>query len=710
MKELNKYTGILFGVGIVALFGDALQVNTINYWVPLLLITGLIIALDHFPIKLPSGDEYTAGTIGSLLLLFEYGFVAGLFSIILSLFLLSIKKNKSIRNIKWVRYFVTLGMYSICSVLAVLVYTYTHTINLFVSVFLATSAFEITNHFLLSGIKRTLHGTPFLQNFISKMRELVIPVFVSAIVIPHFFFLDKSRELINDIYYTAFYLLIIIFFSNEFSKVITRQKRIEEELRATKEQLESFFTHTADGIFIFDLDGKISRINKAYETIFGWTEEEIIGEKILSCNDDLIQVGRDIFTKLHAGEQITGIEMIRHRKDGSPIYISLTLSPIRDENGNISAFAGIARDITQNKQADEALRESEAKYRLIAENMTDIIGVMDLNGAIKYISPSSQMVLGFSADTKEVELVFTRIHPDDLPNVSEKFNEMIQTKTTCQIEYRYQHDNQEWIVLEVHLSPVLGEEEEVEQIVFVAHDITERKQTEDLLRKSDKLSIVGQLAAGVAHEIRNPLTAIHGFAQLLQMGMNKEEYISIILSELRRIELIVNEFLVLAKPQVVTFEQKDVLVLLQSIIALLETQAIMNNIQIQTEFEPNIPLIKCEENQLKQVFVNILKNAIEAMPSGGLITIQVSTGDQGMLLIRFIDQGNGIPEERIPKLGEPFYTTKEKGTGLGLMVSYKIIQEHQGKIQFCSQLNTGTTVDILLPAVHPEVASDINHL
>lgn len=235
-------------------------------------------------------------------------------------------------------------------------------------------------------------------------------------------------------------------------------------------------------------------------------------------------------------------------------------------------------------------------------------------------------------------------------------------------------------------------------LVVISRDITEQRRTEELLRKSEKLSLAGQLAAGVAHEIRNPLTSIRGFIQFIKEGNYNDAYFQTILSELDRIQSVVNEFLVLAKPQVVNFTPRNLPSLLHQVIDLLQTEAIMNNVQISIECASTIPLVHCEENQLKQVFINILKNAFEAMPVGGQITIKLMQQHE-TVSIRFIDEGDGIAEDRIPKLGEPFYTTKEKGTGLGLMISYKIIQAHQGSMKIKSQKNTGTTVDIILPII-----------
>lgn len=238
-------------------------------------------------------------------------------------------------------------------------------------------------------------------------------------------------------------------------------------------------------------------------------------------------------------------------------------------------------------------------------------------------------------------------------------------------------------------------------VLSVIRDLTERKRSEEQILRSEKLSVIGQLAAGVAHEIRNPLTALKGFTHLLRSRYKDDgTYFDIMANELDRINLIVNEFMTLAKPHLTTFGQGDLTEILQSVLSILETQAILLGVEIHCDIEVELPLIYCNENQLKQVFLNVIKNAIEAMPDGGNVFIQAKVArslKENVLHILIQDEGPGIPDELIRKLGEPFVTTKEKGTGLGLMVSTRIIETHFGEIKIYNGPYKGTTVEIMLP-------------
>ncbi|WP_251553810.1 ATP-binding protein [Neobacillus muris] len=237
--------------------------------------------------------------------------------------------------------------------------------------------------------------------------------------------------------------------------------------------------------------------------------------------------------------------------------------------------------------------------------------------------------------------------------------------------------------------------------ITVLKDVTEMAVMQEQLSKSDTLSVIGELAAGIAHEIRNPMTALKGFIQLLEGSIKKEHamYYEVITTELQRIDTIINEFLLLAKPQAIKYQLKDVNQIMRETIDLLNAHAVLHNIQFITEYGEELPPIYCEPNQLKKVFINLIKNAIEVMPHGGKIAVMTSQvrDRQGRIHISIQDEGKGIPKEQLKRLGEPFYTTKERGTGLGLMVSYKIIEDHKGTIWAESNEGKGTIFHITLP-------------
>jgi PAS domain S-box-containing protein len=341
------------------------------------------------------------------------------------------------------------------------------------------------------------------------------------------------------------------------------------------------------------------------------------------------------------------------------------------------------------------VEESEAKYRLIAENTSDLIAVMNEEQSIIYYSPSHENVLGFQCKELETFEEYKLIHPDEVDLFKSTIRVMYENKISKSIEFRMRHKDGRWLTFESRCMPVRGENDEVENIVMISRDITERKEAEEILLRSEKLSIVGELAAGIAHEIRNPLTTIKGFMQLYQRGDSSID--NLLLSELDRIETITSQLLTLGKPQAVELKQTNILELIEGTLELLPPEAMMNNIELKLKFEETSYFITCEKNQLKQVFLNIVKNAMEAMKDGGEIQITLQKGPEDECVISVQDQGCGIPEELLPRLGEPFYTLKEKGTGLGLMISNKIIKQHNGSITFKSKSKEGTIVEIRLP-------------
>jgi two-component system sporulation sensor kinase A len=232
--------------------------------------------------------------------------------------------------------------------------------------------------------------------------------------------------------------------------------------------------------------------------------------------------------------------------------------------------------------------------------------------------------------------------------------------------------------------------------VVTFRDITEKKYMEELMIKSEKLSVVGELSASIAHEIGNPLTSLKGFLKLFEEGIvPKKEYLSIMKEELERIQEVSNEMMALAKPSIANYEYANLKEIVYSVKNLFDTEAFKKSINIVVEIPQSKIIIYCVKNQIKQALINVIKNAIEAL-NGGTITISIQKVNEKFEII-ISDTGPGIPQEILLRIGEPFYTTKEKGTGLGLMVTYRIIHNHNGCVAIKSKINEGTTFIITIP-------------
>jgi signal transduction histidine kinase len=239
------------------------------------------------------------------------------------------------------------------------------------------------------------------------------------------------------------------------------------------------------------------------------------------------------------------------------------------------------------------------------------------------------------------------------------------------------------------LNPILQNGHTVE-VIGIAIDITNEKNREKQVQQMEKLAVVGELAAGIAHEIRNPLTSLKGFAKIVKESITDQKlipYLDIMLNEMDRINQIVNEFMFIAKPnENVNFQYANFSKLIRDCVDFMEPQANLKSIEIDYEFEVEY-MLACDRNQMKQVLINLLQNAIEATSDNGhLISVRLEEISEESIMVTIIDRGCGIPESRLDRLFEPFYSTKEKGTGLGLLTCKRIIDIHQGSIDIESQL------------------------
>jgi len=276
-------------------------------------------------------------------------------------------------------------------------------------------------------------------------------------------------------------------------------------------------------------------------------------------------------------------------------------------------------------------------------------------------------------------------------------------------ECRLPTSNGRDLILEIQATPLRGEDDgEVTGAVAILRDIARQVEMDERVRQAEKLAVVGELAAGAAHEIRNPLTAIKGFSQLLgrKCGEEAREYLDIIVGEIDRIDSIVNDLLLLARPSAPNLEPCNLAAIVTEVFKLVGEELSLRQLRFNQTLPADLPPVKADPRQMKQVFWNLITNSLHATPQGGEVGVEARyLEEENMVLARVTDTGEGIPADNLNRIFDPFFTTKENGTGLGLTITYGIVQAHGGSIEVESHPGQGTTFDLYLPAFRAEEGS-----
>ncbi|MGG0719407.1 PAS domain-containing protein [Robertmurraya massiliosenegalensis] len=456
-------------------------------------------------------------------------------------------------------------------------------------------------------------------------------------------------------------------------------------------------------VAITDAKGNITYVNAKFVEISKYTEEELLGKnhRILNSGHHSKEFFKSLWRTIGSGQVWKG-EIQNRAKDGSTYWVDTTIVPFLNEKGKPYQYVSIRTDISNRKQSEQMLRETlkEVNDIKFALDQSSIVAFTDAKGIINRVNDKFCEISKYSRGEiigKDHSILNSGFHSKQF------FQDLWKTIGNGSVwkgEIRNKAKDGSYYWVDTTIVPFMNEKGKPYQYLAIRNDITERKKTEEILHRQDKLAAVGQLAAGVAHEIRNPLTSMKGYAEFLledETDEQRREFVDIILDEINRVNQIVEDFMVLAKPKVVDLKEKNIIPIIKNVLSLLEFEARKKKVRMHFEANDDIIQIECDEDRLKQVFLNFVKNGIEAMPNGGDIIVRVNvTHDQVQISIQ--DTGVGIPEEKLKKIGEPFYTTKKDGNGLGLMVSYKIIESHNGKVFIESELNKGTTFNIILPA------------
>ena len=335
----------------------------------------------------------------------------------------------------------------------------------------------------------------------------------------------------------------------------------------------------------------------------------------------------------------------------------------------------------------------QAYMQLFFEYANDAIAVFDLNNKIIEVNPAFEKLYGWTKEEcfgNSLPLV----PPKRTGEAIERFHQLLQGESFI-IESEEMKKDGTIFNAQISLSPIFSRDGKVFGVSVISRDISYRKEHERLQMQSEKLRLAGEIAAGVAHEIRNPMTVISSFVQIMQADENSpyKSYVEIVQDEIERIDLIISEFLVLSKPQIKDKDWVNLIEIIQNISTFYQLEFQAKSIHFEFIYSIDEAYLYGNKNQLKQVFINLIKNSMEAIDHNGAIKIMLSK-QESSYLITIQDNGCGINDEIFNRIFEPFYTTKTKGTGLGMMITNKIVQDHFGSIKVFSKEHVGTDVHI----------------
>lgn len=525
---------------------------------------------------------------------------------------------------------------------------------------------------------------------------------------------------------------------------ITERRRAEQALR----QSESLLRLVADNLpafvaFVSLPEMRYQFVNRQYSASFQRPWEQIIGQPVSSLlSKENFEFALPYIERVQKGEMCS-YENSFVLAEGVR-WVQVNFVPSFDPDGNVDGVVILSRDITEQKRAERALAESQAMYRLLADNSSDVISMIDVDGRVAYVSPAAARRLGFTEDEMlqlDTPMILQRIHPDDRPHIAAEIKRGRELRLpTSRYEYRILSKSGDYLWMEDALTRNFDADGALVNVVVNSRNITDRKQAEaerDRLRAqlvtAQRLEVVGRLAGGIAHEFNNLLAVIMLRTEMLLRTAAPEtplhNSLNIIYATAKRSAELVRSLLGYARKQVAMPRVIDLNHAVTSSLPILQKLA-GEEIRLAWQPDANLGPVRIDPSQLDQILVNLCLNARDAIAGGGAITLTASSctmteavdyaglivdpGDYALLTVS--DTGSGIAPDVLPHIFDPFFTTKAvgKGTGLGLSAVDGIVRQNGGFIQVVSQPGAGATFKIYLksfrdaasaaaPAVAPQL-------
>ncbi len=486
---------------------------------------------------------------------------------------------------------------------------------------------------------------------------------------------------------------------------ITERKQAEEALRQSEERYRSILEEMEDSYFEVDLGGHITFVNSSACRDLGYSEEELIGMSYKQFTaEDHIEAVHQVFSEVYrAGTPNKGFSWKTARKDGIHGYAETSVSPLRNDEGEIIGFRGVGRDIAERKQAEEALRAQTAYFQQLFDSSPDAIVMMDTDDRVIRVNRGFEALFGYGSEEVRGRSLNEFVIPENHEEESSiSSRTVLQGGVVRKETVRRRKDGSHVDVSVVGYPIELDGRMEGMYVTYT--DITERRQQAEQLMMADRLASVGEMAAGAAHELNNPLTSVLGFSQLImERGVPEDirEDLEVIHNEARRAAQVTKDLLTFARKHAPMKQPNQVNDIIEDVLRLRSYEHKLSNIRVKKRFARTLPEVKTDYFQMQQVFLNIIVNAEQVMAqtnNGGTLTITTRM-QNGNVVASISDDGPGISREHLGQIFNPFFTTKEpgKGTGLGLSICFGIVNEHGGRIHARSETGEGATFSVELP-------------
>jgi len=477
--------------------------------------------------------------------------------------------------------------------------------------------------------------------------------------------------------------------------------------RRNEARFTELFETLQEGIYIVTPEDQIIDVNPALVRILGYdSKAELLARKVSDVFPDeaLRTVVRQ---EVNRQPVLAGREIRLLRKDGVFITCLNTAAAVRDPSGKIIRYQGALMDITERREIERRLHKQQEFAHRLVDSFPDLILVLDTEARYTFVSPRCREVLGYVGDEISEMKLGARTHPEDLPNLMSLYNDIITGRQNlASLEMRVRHKLGEWRKILFNFSPLFDEEGKIDGVVLSGRDVTDLKRLEEQLIQAEKLAAMGQMLAGVAHELNNPLTAILGVTELVReregLDDSMKRQLDLTHRQARRAARIVQNLLEFSRPASPQKKPIDLSTIIERTLQLHEHSLRRNQVEVDFTPRTDLPPIVGDANQLIQVFLNLISNAEQAIREvreSGRIQIRL-TSASGNVIATVQDDGVGISPEALPKLFDPFYTTKRPGggTGLGLSICLSIAREHGGTIQAESLPGGGSAFRVYLPA------------